>query len=124
MHADRARPAYKLHAERRPGSRKSPSRRLEVALLALCAGKGAVTSHRETPWASITFAGTRHEVIIEFLGKSAIEAAEAFIEQLPEHEFSLPGQLVADAAIAEVDHQLGPSPRMTITTNLLLLEES
>jgi hypothetical protein len=45
-----------------------------------------------------------------------------FITFLPEHEFAIPGQLVADAAVVEVDHRLTP-PRMIVTCELLLLEE-
>ena len=41
---------------------------------------------------------------------------------LPEHEFALPGQLVADAAVTAVDHRLEP-PRMQVSCELLLLEE-
>jgi hypothetical protein len=46
-----------------------------------------------------------------------------FIVFLPEHEFMLPGQLVADAAVTEVDHRLIPEPRLTVSVELLLLEE-
>ena len=46
-----------------------------------------------------------------------------FIVFLPEHEFMLPGQLVADVAVTAVDHRLAPEPRLTVSIELLLLDE-
>ena len=105
-------------------SRRSPTDRLRDALLMLGDHRGQIVSHRETPWASITFAGSRHVVAILFSGSEAVEAGERFIAALPEHEFSIPGQLVADASVAEVDHRLVPSPRLAVRCELLLLEDA
>jgi hypothetical protein len=112
------RPRGTLGARRR----RSPGERLLEALATLAQGKARVLSHAESAWASITFAGTRHKVVLEFSGVEGAEAGECFIAFLPEHEFALPGQLVADATVAEVDHQLQP-PLMRVTAELLLLEE-
>ncbi len=104
-------------------TRRTPADRLRAALLAL-AGEGAqIVRHRETPWASITFAGTRHRVVLEFSGIGAVETGEAFIAQLPEHEFAIARQLVADATVVAVDQVWLPAPRLTVTAELLLLEE-
>ena len=46
------------------------------------------------------------------------------VAELPEHEFAIPGQIVADAAILEVEHRLLPEPRLVVQCELLLLEES
>ena len=94
------------------------------ALAELAEGHGRVLAHNEVAWASVTFSGTRHRLRLAFDGPSAIEAGESFIALLPEHEFAIPGQLVADAAVVEVDHRLAPDPRLTVTAELLLLEES
>lgn len=102
--------------------RRSTAERLLEALAGLAQGKATVLSHAESAWASVTFAGTRHRVALEFRGAEAVEAGECFIAFLPEHEFTLPGQLVADAAVVEVDHQLEP-PVMRVTAELLLLDE-
>lgn len=102
--------------------RRSKGERLIEALQGLAQGRAAITRHTETSWASITFAGTRHKVELVFEGEDAVEAGECFIAFLPEHEFALPGQLVADAAVVEVDHRLDP-PLMTVVCELLLLEE-
>lgn len=102
--------------------RKGVREKLAEALLALAKGAAEITSHSEKSWASITFAGARHRVELVFAGAEAVEAGECFITFLPEHEFTIPGQLVADAAITEVDHTLEP-PRMVVICEILVLEE-
>jgi len=117
MHIDRKAP------KKAPRQRKSTRDRLAEALQSLAQGKGRILNHSEKSWASITFAGARHRLELEFAGNAAVEAGECFITFLPEHEFAIPGQLVADAAIAQVDHILDP-PRMAVACEVLVLEES
>ena len=78
----------------------------------------------ERAWASATFTGARHTIVLAFDGARAIAHGETFIAALPDHEFSVPRHLVADAAIVSVDHQLGPVPRMQVSTEVLMLEDS
>ncbi|MFN9499565.1 MAG: hypothetical protein ACK57E_14215, partial [Erythrobacteraceae bacterium] len=61
---------------------------------ALTGGLGTVLGHEETAWASITFSGTRHCVVMEFCGVDAVACGEDLIECLPDHEIAIPGQLV------------------------------
>lgn len=105
-------------------ARKTLSDRLRAAVLALAEGHGLAVSHKETAWASITFAGTRHSLQLVFEGSEAIEHGEALIAELPDHEFAIPRQLVADAAVTAVKSTLLPSPRMEVTCELLLLEDA
>ena len=102
--------------------RREPRIRLREALIALAGGEATILSHDEKSWASITFAGTRHRLELVFDGAEAVQAGELFIAFLPEHEFAIPGQLVADAAVTAVDHRLEP-PRMVVSCELLLLAE-
>lgn len=116
-----------MHADPWPSAtaartRSGPRGRLREALLALAGGKASIVSHTEKSWASITFAGARHRLELAFEGAEAVEAGELFIAFLPEHEFAIPGQVVADAAVTAVDHRLAP-PRMLVSCELLLLEE-
>ena len=97
--------------------------RLEAALIALAGGHGRVLDHRERNWASITFAGTRHTLRMAFDTPRAIEGGESLIADLPDHEFALPGRLVADATVSEVEHTLEPAPRLVVTCELLLLDD-
>lgn len=103
--------------------RRSLADRVRAALMQLTGGHGTVLSHEEKAWASITFAGTRHELVLEFWSPDAVAAGEALIERLPDHEFALPGQLVADATITKVDHRFGAMERLEVTAVLLLLED-
>ena len=103
--------------------RRTPTIRLREQLLDLASGHATILTHEEKAWASVTFAGTRHRVELAFEGAEAVEAGECFIAFLPEHEFAIPGQLVADAAVTAVDHRLEP-PRLAVTCELLLLEEA
>lgn len=104
-------------------ARRTTADRLREALQELARGHARFASHRETAWASITFAGARHRIEILFEGAEAIEAGEHFIAALPDHEFDMLGQLVADAAIMEVDHAMLPQPRLALVAELLLLED-
>lgn len=113
-----------LPPPRRRATRRSASDRLEDALRQLGEHCGQIVAHEVSPWASITFAGTRHQIAILFAGEEAVAAGERFIAALPDHEFTLPGQLVADAAITEVDHRPLPSPRLAISCALLMLEDA
>ena len=105
-------------------TRRSSGDRLREALQALAQHHAQVITHSEKVWASITFAGTRHSLAMVFAGSDAVEAGENFVAELPDHEFAIPGQLVADASIVEVEHRIAPDPRMVVQCELLLLEES
>ena len=94
-----------------------------AGLMDITGGAGTVLGHEEKAWASITFAGTRHEMVLEFCGAEAVAAGEELIERLPDHEFTIPGQLVADATITAIDHRFGAMERLQVTAVLLLLEE-
>jgi hypothetical protein len=105
-----------------PGRRR-PWRVLLSAVMQLAGGKGELLRHAEQPWASVTFAGTRHKLTLAFTGAESVAAGESFIAALPEHEFAIPRQLVADAAVIAVEHELVPAPRMTVEVELLLVED-
>ena len=106
-----------------PRARRTTADRVRSALMALTGGAGTLITHDEKAWASITFAGTRHEVTLEFCGADAVVGGEELIARLPDHEFRIPGQLVADATVTKVDHRFGAMERLEVTAVLLLLEE-
>jgi len=62
--------------------------------------------------------------MLDFEGPEAAAAGERFIAALPDHEFSIPGQLVADATVSEVTSSTLPYPRMVVTCVLLLIEDA
>ena len=123
MHFDlNADQAMSIAARRR--SVRTPWMPLLSALLELAGGQGELIRHSDRSWASVTFSGTRHSVVIAFSGAAAIEAGEQFIAALPDHEFTIPRQLVADATVLRADHTVLPELRLEIEVQLLLLEEA
>ncbi|MDN3644934.1 hypothetical protein QWY75_01795 [Pontixanthobacter aestiaquae] len=117
-----AEPSTPIRPARR--SRRTSGERLRLALAELCGGFGEITQHDEKAWASITFSGARHTLRLNFEGADAVKAGENFVAILPEHEFAIPGQLVADATITSVEHALLPEPRMLVECELLLLVDA
>jgi hypothetical protein len=106
-----------------PRVRISPGERLLRAVTALAGPQAELVAHREEPWASVTFAGTRHMIVLRYQGWEAGDAAEALIDALPDHEFTIPRVLVADAAVVRLDQVLLPEPDMTLELALLLLDD-
>ncbi len=104
--------------------RRGPAEKLREALAALAGGRAQVLRHSERAWASITFSGARHTVELAFEGIEAAKAGERFIAELLDHEFAIPGQLVADAAIVSVDHTMLPDVRLVVKAELLLLQDA
>lgn len=94
-----------------------------AALLALGEGRAELVSHSERSWASVTFNGSRHEAVLDFTGIEAGIVGEALIEALPEHVFTIPGQIVADLAVIEATRIARPL-RLRLTVELLLLEDA
>lgn len=106
-----------------PRSARRPWLRLLSAVMDLAGGKAELVRHGERGWATATFAGTRHTIVLTFDGAAAVDVGEAFIDALPEHEFAIPGQLVADAAVVACDHHAQP-PRLQVECEILLLEDA
>lgn len=94
------------------------------AVLQLAGPKAQLVRHGERHWASVTFSGTRHSIVLRFGGEDALEAGDRFVENLPEHEFTIRGQIVADATVVAVDQVALPEPGMTVEAEILLLEDA
>ncbi|MGB3752371.1 MAG: hypothetical protein WA954_00555 [Parerythrobacter sp.] len=107
---------------RRP--RRNTADRLRGAVIGMTGGLGKTVNQTERPWASITFSGERHRLELVFEGERAIAAGEALIAALPDHEFTLPRLLVADATIIAVESTLLPAPKLRVACEFLLLEEA
>lgn len=79
------------------------------------AGSATVEKMASRPWASVTFSGARHEFTLRLEGAGAAKAATAFRDRLEEHEFVLPGHVLADiAAVREVRDDVGKCVRLTL----------
>jgi len=70
-----------------------------------------------TRWASATFVGARHVVT---LAAPDSDALDAWLAELPEAEFAVPGHLVADLAVEQIQRAAG---QVTATIEVLTVEE-
>lgn len=97
-------------------------RALVRELAQLGRGHGTMVLHEQKLWRSITFSGARHRMTWCFEGREGVAAGELFVGVLPDYEFSIPGRMVAAAAVTAVDHRLEP-PKMVVEVELLVLDE-
>lgn len=82
---------------------------LERALIGAARDAGlclSVDAADWTRWASATFTGARHELQIS---AAASPALDAWLGGLCEHEFRLPGHVVADLTVASARREGGTS---------------
>jgi hypothetical protein len=91
--------------------------RLADALRVLLPGS-EIDQIRETDWHSATFAGVRCEIDMRLSGENAANRAREFRDRLPDHEFNLPRNIVADIAVLQIT-ELGP--QITLSLEALLL---
>lgn len=73
--------------------------RLLAALLGSAGGACRIEDSHMVPWASATFVGARHEVVLALSGEDAGLRAELLGAMLPEKEFRIPGHVVADVVV-------------------------
>ena len=102
------------------GKRVRADRALERQIRELAGGAGQMLWHEQVGWESVTFSGTRHRMTWAFGGTEEVAGGEAMIALLPDHEFDIPGHLVADAAVTGAN---STPVRLEATLELLLLEE-
>ena len=109
---------------RRFRPRRTSGDHLRHAIIELAQGKAIILTHEENAWASVTFSGSRHEVVLDFDGAEAVEAGENFIAALPDHEFAISGHLVADAVINSAHHRMQPAPQLSVNVTILMLVDA
>lgn len=76
-------------------------------------------------WASVTFTGARHALVLRLDGAGADEAASAFLADLDAAEFRLRGHVLADIALVRQERTTGPAglPQMRLTLEALTVED-
>lgn len=107
----------------RPVRRKGGWMKLLGQVLKLGEGHAELLRHGERPWASATFCGSRHTILLAFSGVEGAAAGERLIAALPDYEFEVPGYLVADSAVTQVNHALAPDQKLEVEVELLLLQD-
>lgn len=94
--------------------------KLEAALIAAAAARGCGATVIEagwTGWASVTFTGARHRILLEM---DATAAAEQWLAGLPDQELALRGHLLADLHVLAIEDHHG---RRRATLEALTVEE-
>ena len=92
---------------------------LAIALLALLPGS-EVISHKRRPWHSATFSGERLIIEMKLANDAPMKRAKAFTEALPDTEFNLRRQLVADILVSDMQPE---EDGVLLTVEALLLDE-
>lgn len=82
----------------------------------------AFESLRSRPWASITFAGERHKLVLCLPGPGAQAAVDAFLEGLEDREFALRDHVVADIEVTGMERDDDGQVRLTLEA--LTVEDS
>ena len=106
-----------------PSGASAVAARLIRQLLTLAGPTVELVQATEREWASATFSGARHAVTLRIPLDHSAAAAPAFIAGLPDHEFDLPGQIVADCVVTLQQRTLDPTYRtwLAITIELLTI---
>ena len=79
---------------------RSTAARLIATLREMAGEEAQIISAHEREWASATFGGARHSIMLR-LPLAAIDApVPRMLSTLPDHEFTLPGEIVADCTVA------------------------
>jgi len=65
-----------------------------------------LTEFRSTDWQSLTFTGEQHRIRLRIPQPDARETTQRLVNGLGETEFSIPGHVVADIAVAGEPEQL------------------
>lgn len=81
--------------------RRDPHIRIIAQLTQLSGPDMSVIASSSRPWASATFIGAQHRIVLRFSGTDAHSRATCFAEALPEAEFRISGHIVADACVDE-----------------------
>lgn len=92
---------------------------LSSALLGLLPG-ACLHNRKATGWHSATFSGERVTVLLSLEGEQRHERAAQFAQAIPETEFSLRRQLVADIAVSDMSDS---EDSLLLTVEALLLDE-
>jgi hypothetical protein len=81
-----------------------------------------LTEFRSTDWQSLTFIGEQHRIRLRIPAPGAQEIAAVLVNRLDEEEFSIPGNVVADIALAE-QPALQPDGSVTMQIEALTVQE-
>lgn len=108
--------------------RRDPHTRLITQLLEYAGPDSSIIATSSRPWASATFVGARHVVLLRLGGAGHVARADRITDMLPDAEFAISGHVVADVCVDErlvcavtpADEALMEAPGDTMETVLRL----
>jgi hypothetical protein len=80
-----------------------------------------LTEFRSTDWQSLTFIGEQHRIRLRIPAPGAADIAARLVNGLDDSEFSIPGHVVADIALAD-EPQLREDESIALTIEALTVE--
>jgi hypothetical protein len=96
------------------------------AVLQLARHHAELIYHAAHQWTSASFTGDWHTIQLRFAGVEPVARAEEFIQQIPDHDWSIAGKIVAEASIVQVERFAATQcfePVTTVVLQLLTVEE-
>ena len=81
-----------------------------------------LTEFRSTDWQSLTFIGEQHKIRLRVTAPEASSIAAKLVNGLEDCEFSIPGHVVADVALA-CDPEPQTDGSITLNSEALTVEE-
>lgn len=91
------------------------------AVLEVCGEGSELVGAHEREWASATFSGARHSLDLLIQAKDEGGALPDTIARLPDHEFDLAGEIVADCAVTIGQRSRGADGRARLALRVELL---
>ena len=84
-------------------------------------GTADLIESQERPWASATFSGARHVITVRVPLDDADSPASALLAKLPDYEFDLAGEIVADCVVTMQRHNRDTDGRLWLVCSVELL---
>lgn len=94
---------------------------IAAALLKGVNRAGHIKSHGETQWASATFTGARHALVVRFVGADAFASAGCLQRKIKSDDIEIPGQLIVEMKVVRVTHELHPAAFVDVEVSALTL---
>jgi len=98
------------------------SNALRRAIITFAPSDAVVEEISSRSWASITFTGARHRIVLRLDGVGANESADRLCDLLERAEFEIRGHIVADIELAA--REIAPNDGVRLTIEALTVEDA
>ena len=95
--------------------------RLCRAVCGALGGNADLIESQERPWASATFSGARHIITVRIPVDERDSTVPTLLAKLPDYEFNVPGEIVADCVVSMQRHNRDCDGRLWLLCTVELL---